>query len=261
MPELPHAIQTVVEQSWAAAQADPMGHLEIGYRLAIYAALGMADPTRGAVTSVLIGSEAGLLRRCRLRLLAAKRTLPIWDTYIPSDDTPYRTLAACDRYLEQVEAGTNTETAEMALVQEYLYNLEGYYDRYFYQETIPDVGLTREQWQLAVSAGHLTEFLLRELIGEVELWRAGESALEETEEMNLPTSIDFTLQDVEWDAQDRGVEYTSAQAYCGIACDPYETTDPVKVAKARERNLSYWQWWLTEAVPAAYAYRPDAAPV
>jgi hypothetical protein len=68
----------------AALPIDPRGHLPLGLRQAIWAALGGAG-------------DEGRRARARLAVLAARHVLPIWERACPGDRLPHRLLELAEQ--------------------------------------------------------------------------------------------------------------------------------------------------------------------
>ncbi len=80
MTDLRQQIEVAVQRAVAALTGHPAGDLDLGYRHAIWAALGPR------------GSSDGRARRTTLALLSAKHVLPSWTKAYPHDDTALRLI-------------------------------------------------------------------------------------------------------------------------------------------------------------------------
>ncbi len=78
-------LDQITEQAKNAVRDRPQHDLGLGYRQAVWAALGSKD-------------ESGHARRTNLAILASRYVLPIWDS-VSEDDTPNRTMAVAEQVL------------------------------------------------------------------------------------------------------------------------------------------------------------------
>ncbi len=90
----PANLKAAVDHGRERLAADPQGHLELGARQAIWAALG---PRR--VENCLGLREGGHQRRAALAIGCARRVLPFWTAAFPGDERPQQLLRHSEEYL------------------------------------------------------------------------------------------------------------------------------------------------------------------
>ena len=100
---LPYELRQLIKQAQESVRCHPQHDLNLGYRQAIWAALG---PSRHSQKT--IGSE-GHKRRVLLAVLAVRHVLPIWHQVWPDDQTPQRILA----HVSQVMKGKMSQQAAL----------------------------------------------------------------------------------------------------------------------------------------------------
>jgi len=91
---MPVTLRRITKDALVAVRRHPKHDLNLGYRCAIWAALGLS-------TSKAM-NKSGHKRRTILAMLTVKRVLPIWDRAFPNDKTPHRIL----NKVEQILKGT-----------------------------------------------------------------------------------------------------------------------------------------------------------
>ncbi len=251
---LPFGIQKTVETCLAAMQAHPLYHLEYGYRLAMHAALGAADPHLAPATSVRPGSVAGFVRRSYLRILSARFVLPYWVAQFPDDDTPQRILAACEQLLHDAEAGLMNEERRVAYLHQYFYNDDDVFSRYSSQHDSPPSGVSDVLRYHSRAAGEAAKHVMRDVCWDFYLFQHGP----DRKRYYYTLEADLSLTDEEYtDSESADSDIRCAAMYCAIVTPPWDDSTPERLRLIRERNGTFWHWWLTEAVPQAYAFRPS----
>lgn len=88
---LPAQLQDALRSAWQALDQNPVGHLPLPARRAIYSALGPVENRGGAPAG------AGYARHVELDKLAVQHVLPVWQGVHAGDDGPQRMLALADR--------------------------------------------------------------------------------------------------------------------------------------------------------------------
>jgi hypothetical protein len=162
---------------------------------------------------------SGYLRRTALACLSVRKVLPIWERAKPADRTAHQILAQAEQVLHaQVNPQTLTQkpAAYWTLMDGYIYH--------------------------AIKNGEDTTFVL---VGygaacalSVALW----------DEKFDPNRVDYNLTEASFDPYEWDVAFHTAAAYSGGVTWRGHSNS----VKRRE----FWQWWLTEAVPKAWAAFP-----
>lgn len=91
---LPGVLIQAIEWAHVAVRKHPQHDLSLGYRQAIWAAMGPRQRPSAAVNPV------GLERRTTLAVEATRHVLPIWQQRFPNDTTPQQILDEVDRLLD-----------------------------------------------------------------------------------------------------------------------------------------------------------------
>lgn len=208
---------TLTDRIAAAQQAlrrHPQGHLDPGYRHAIYAAFG---PKSTALSSA---APAGRARRVRLGMLATQHVLPKWQALWPADDMPQRLVRAAD----ELTSGMLDPQVAREFWDAMWARLE---------ELMSEPAYQSATYQDPLSVGVSAAFTL--------------SAALHDEQFD-PARIDYALADTDTDVFSKDAAFWASTAYAGPIWEP--TTDP-------QQRRSFWEWWLTEAVPAAWSSVED----
>lgn len=253
---LPFGIQQTVETCLAAVQVNRLHTLEYGYRLAMHAALGAANPHLAPATSVRPGSVAGFARRSYLRILAARFVLPLWVAQLPDDDTPQRILADCEQIIHDAEAGLMNEERTDEFFDLYFSNDEDIFDRYFNQDHMRPPGVSDVLRGKSVSAGQVAKYVMGDIWGDLYVLQHG---LEHRKDFNYPLEADLSLTDEEYTDYESADSDIRCAIASGVVVNPLLIDNmPGQLDLIRERNRTYWHWWLTDAVAQAWAFRPVA---
>lgn len=91
---LPANLVSLIDQSHLALAGDPVHDLRLGYRRAIWAALG----PRGSA-ALACAESLGWRRRVDLASESVRFVLPLWNAHWPDDDTPRWLLSAAHQVL------------------------------------------------------------------------------------------------------------------------------------------------------------------
>lgn len=92
---LPDELRQIIEVAYSSVLEHPQQDLTLGYRHAIWAAMGpRSKPSEKAAGS-------GWQRRANLAILSAKQVLPIWERIWPDDNAPHTTLAKAEGVLNR----------------------------------------------------------------------------------------------------------------------------------------------------------------
>jgi hypothetical protein len=101
---LPAQIKKSVDKALEAVRSDPRHDLPLGYRQAIWAAMGERN-TSGKVTD-----SQGHARRAKLAVLAARKTLPLLKRARMGIKTPQRLLDEAEKVIEGKSEGDKLKT-------------------------------------------------------------------------------------------------------------------------------------------------------
>ncbi len=167
-----------------------------------------------------ISTRSGHQRRARLALLAAARALPVWQQERPDDDRAERLLAHAKAVLSQEDEEAHSLLAEAKATWQWLMD-----DDLGRDEDIPSVAASD-----ALSGIVRAAFVV-----------AGYDVWDDLDLMEHDTDSDIDT----WTAD------TAIWAANAIAGRVWSAGADVQ--EHDQKYLDYWIWWLTEAVPAAWA--------
>lgn len=166
------------------------------------------------------GGGAGHIRRTHLDRLASQHVLPIWDTVWPSVHLPREILALADQALFASQAERDTARREL-----------GYY------VSEADDFEQADQNQHPFEGGVLRAAIktLSRAVSEVSF---------------DPTHPDLATRDQQTDYNDWDTAFYAAAA--SSLSVPWRSD-----AAGNARRRAFWEWWLREAVPAAWESVPE----
>jgi len=192
-------------------------YLEPKYRFAIYPEFG-PRLEKGFFTPEPADTR-GLRRRTHLGILVTRKVLPAWEKVRPMDDTPYRILDVIEGVMK---GAVSEETASN-----------------FYQQSEERVEMLNSEY--LERGGEYEKALC-----------AGGTALHAL--MIAFTDISFDWEQTNYeDLEDKDLDpWTQDTSY--YAWTAYGSCEP---SQCMIENLEFWQWWLDEAVPAAYNSVPE----
>jgi hypothetical protein len=210
---MPQSLQLQISDALAAMRQHPLNDLNLGWRWAIYTALGPH----------LFGEDTidmtGYLRRTALACLSVRKVLPIWEQAKPADRTAHQILAKA----EQVLHGKVNPQILSQKPAAYWTLMDSLY--YFADENGEDPSY--------IGVGYGAACALS-----VALW----------DEKFDPNHVDYNLTEASFDPYEWDVAFHAAAAYAdGAVWEQNSNT-----VKRRE----FWEWWLTEALPKAWAAFP-----
>ncbi|OPX86540.1 MAG: hypothetical protein A4E53_02973 [Pelotomaculum sp. PtaB.Bin104] len=155
----------------------------------------------------------GLKRRVNLAILAAQMVLPIWNKFYPSDDLPYRCIDLARQVLNK--------------------NLDenvAWEQRNMFWSKLIDKGNRDQENQVVQGVGFSAVQVLTTAL---------------RDEIFEPLKIDLNLTDADIDPEAMDSSFFAAAAYANGAIWN-SGSDSLKRQK-------FWEWWLKEAVPMAWA--------
>jgi hypothetical protein len=190
-------LQQAIRRGEEALANDPRGHLALGHRQAIWAALGPRD-------------AAGRVARARLAELSVRHVLPIWERIWPENRLPHHLLDLATRV-------RNGELDGATLAAERNQTFTDLDDIAYLSGNNPAVGV-------GYGAQHALTVAIRD-------------------EPFDPAHPDPAVRDEDVQPEDHDSAY-----YASIAATGGPPWDEESSA-ARRRD--FWQWWLSQAVPAS----------
>ncbi len=215
-PELPPAVRQAEDLGRAALQKQSQHHLDKGYRYAIVDAFA-PRPIR-------------VLTMSCLDLVVADKVVTLWNEAFPGDESPKRWLGIVDRALAgQVSQQEAEYVGEVA---------------HFY---IKNLTHAPPQAFAAASAACVAEtgaiiLTLDELVLDSQTIANRYAASTLTERPNEP---DWQRSDAEDEYDTHDASFWASAAVAGGA--------PWDAGSDSQKRAEFWEWWLDEAVPAAYA--------
>jgi hypothetical protein len=225
-------LSNFIKVSMDAVDSHPQHHLNLGYRWALYSAMGpRQDENINAV------DELGHKRRTHLAIQTAKRVLPLWQEgplELPADNLRkfYNEISGItwneERYqpayllqlANQIMLGLSPITKEDFMYAESTFSYYDYFE-YYYQE--------REDLRYMYAGTCAAQAF----------WVAVNDEIFDGE-------IDFIL--TEDDLKDPTYK-TEASFFASIA---YAGGTIWNHKSNNQKRLEFWKWWLTEAMPAAW---------
>lgn len=223
-PRLDDAVNTAI----LAVQREPQHDLLPYYRAAVYAALGDLD------------TDLGYWRRGRLAIATATYVLPFWRQAFPHDDRADVLLQAMERTLLGLESVATLDAARDELFS--------WLDRHRFapEDSLP----TTEDEPLVLFGAEDGDLDLRADVAPESAVFAADTALAACIPIlgiDVFSATEISDYDREGDVLEPGQDaaWSAANAYAGRSMH----TDA-------DRRLSYWIWWLTEAVPQAWSSAP-----
>lgn len=168
------------------------------------------------------GSEAALVghqRRVFLAVLTVRHVLPIWLNVWPNNQSPRRLLT----HVEQVMKGKMSKDMALDVINRWW-------------DVVDELGARSQN--MAVTVGFAALQAL---------------ATAAVDEMFEPDEIDVNLTDSE-EFDNNDASFYAAVAYANGPI--WKIAANAKPDSAKRGQ--FWQWWLTEAVPAAYKSVPEA---
>lgn len=161
--------------------------------------------------------DVGLRRRTHLERLSVLRVLPLWEARFPDVTLPQKLLA---------------ETEQV---------LAGQFDR---KQVARDLGYSWGEMD-AISWGYTDKIYAVGYAAHHVLYQAHcDSAFDPD-----PTTASWRLADDEVSPYYKDAAYLASLAAAGDA--------PIPGAGDNAKRLAFWEWWLSEAVPQAWASVPD----
>ena len=171
----PDKLVEIIEKAHIAIIRHPQRDLNLGYRQAIWAAMGPhVDASRRMDTY-------GLLRRTALATVATQHVLPIWESVWPHDHSPQSILAEAEQVLQQI---VDKRTA--------------WKDRQQFWVMFLDLGNENEQYQIVSAVGFSAVQALTTAI---------------QDERFDQSNIDYSLTDTDIDPDEMDSSFFAAAAY------------------------------------------------
>jgi len=216
---LPRTLQRLVNDALLKVRAGPNHDLNSGHLYEIGKAVGW-------LAGVAHLGEASHRRRITLLILTARHVLPFWEQVHREDKTPHQLLEG----LEQIKAGTlDPEGLRPALDQ---------FDEMLAQEHMA----TQYEWH---ARNPNPGMYLMEAAHRASTVGAAIS--------NGVTAI----VDIDEELEEPGAANSSATTCVLMASDAYAGGMAKNRLSDSAKRLAFWEWWLTEAVPAAWASAPE----
>jgi hypothetical protein len=224
-------LDDAVKAAILAVQQHPQHNLLPYHRARVYAALGDLD------------TNLGFWRRGRLAIATAAYVLPFWRQAYPQDDRVDALLRMTERTLLGMKDAETLDTARDGLFS--------WLDRHRFQPYVPENSLP------STDDDRLIPFGAEDGDRDLQIDVAPHSAFfaaEATLAACIPilgidvfSGTEISEHDREGDVLEPGQDaaWSAANACAGRS----EYVDA-------ERRLSYWMWWLTEAVPQAWSSTP-----
>jgi|SRR5690348_13235900 len=218
---LPADLQRQLDLALDAVRRDPAHALTLGHRQAIWSSLG---PRLDPVTPDTAANATGYRRRLKLAILAARHVLPLWQPWPPRYAIEqYDQTMADPRELVQLAENVLADPAEIGGAR-YRFSRSWSAATDLFDAEDPQTG------SAALSAVKTLKTAI------------------EDEEFD-PATPDYALTDFDRDPWSQDASYFAAVASAnGSLLDTQ--SDPA-------RRLEFWEWWLTQAVPAAWAAVPE----
>lgn len=218
---LPAGLQGQIELARDAVLRDPTHALSLGHRQAIWAALG---PRVDTVIPEKVPTARGYQRRLRLAILLVRHVLPLLRSQPPGSS------------IEQFEL-TMADPPELLRLAEAVL-------------TDPNA-LGNARYRFSRSWSAATDLFDPEDLPTSNVRLSAVKALKtaiEDEDFD-PATRDYQLTDQDRDPFSQDASYFASVAYAnGTMLD--SQSNPAK-------RLEFWEWWLTQAVPAAWEAVPE----
>jgi len=243
---LPPNVQSVVDEALSAVRADPKHEMGFKRRQALWAAFKAADE--------VIGQKA----KGWCAVLAARRVLPIYEQadilYLEWRSDPRTWLDLAEQVLRD-----QTDITEANVRSSNIHYEVGNMNEMLYEDGLQNmsVGCALQAAHLALSESVGTDHLAR-LGSFVSITDGKATAVETTDEaMAVRGFAGDTLPSA---AYAYAIDYTpiDPEKFAGlglVVIGDWDETDFNHVlgnSVNRPRLLEFWEWWLTEVIPAAW---------
>lgn len=217
---MPPDLTSAIQAAHVALSNDPHQHLELRYRQPILAALGpKMDASR-------TDGGPGYQRRTYLDLLTVKRVLPLWQAIWPSNTLPQQATAQAEKLLRGAPAQRDAAYQD---IREYW----GVFSDFNTEENPQDA---KESMVLFAAIKALCRATY-----DMSFDPAQPPAEIKPGQFMLDGQVGPFNRDAAFDA--------SVAAANGLPWD--STSSP-------QRRRAFWEWWLREAVPAAWESVPES---
>lgn len=223
---LPRSLQQALDDAYSAMLQHSMYVLLPKWRQAVYRALGPLSDEGGAI------DPSPNLERYRARLtldlLTVRRVLPIWHRLYPNDPWPQRILDLVEDVLSR---RTRVEVARAEAE-----NASDLLDRWHFVNGgyQPEAGMT--------ATGPVQPWIT---LSAYTVCLAAVEALRDAAGMN-------TFDAGPWDEEDTDADVDPGCTDVALwAASAYAGTE-LGLMQDRARCREFWEWWLKEAVPAAW---------
>lgn len=185
--------QEIIQRGMSLVQSDPACNLEIGFRCSLLSSLDQTTDGNGR------------RRRTELAILVVEKVLPLWQSFLPTDHTPYQALDLAKKLLAGAISSASVETE--------IGQLWAHCD---------DLSWKCPDKQNVIVVGYAAIQAVREASSEKHF------GCNQINESSVDTDVD---------PYDHDSSFCAAIAYSGGP--PWEKNSDTK------KRLEFWVWWLS----------------
>lgn len=229
-------LRQLIIEGLLALRGDLDHRLKPIHRLSIYQAISSPiditmDRYKLLLTTGKLVSTPGLMRYCNLQYLTAKYVLPVWDK--GTNGMMFSgEIDPMGQILETVKGLLESKVDPIKANELYIGD-------YYYELDTATWNASYGGW-LALSAAYKA---LGNVLGTPPFYRVSDFVLKDVDEYKIPFSNDSA--------------FDAVGAYSVMDDDPPEVWIKMHFLNTefkfeKQKRLKFWEWWLTEAVPAAW---------
>lgn len=219
---LPDSLSGVVNEALAAVRASPSHRFAPHQRQAVYAALSP------------VSDSLNYRVRAWLAIITARRVLPIFQQALPLEEMPRRLIDLAEAVVQGKLAADSME-------------VKSYADQSYHR--MSSARLATMPWPV-----HLAAYAARKALLEA----CGIEPLSDLDECCMYTFDGDAIPGSEWTDEDLCLDEAGDAASAAAVASAADTSTSFATTSTPAcepaKLLEFWEWWLTEAVPAAWAH-------